>query len=520
MHPAMTATDAVSTPSPPSEKLQLPDEILFNVLEFAANQHLDLSQKEPSIDVGNCSAWSKDLRFKKGLLRVCKRWRIIAAPILYDRIFLHRIGQLVVLVKALEDGGRGPLVHHIHGRLLVLPPWENVYVKYIIRLLELCDSARTFSWVSILGHRKIDPISARCSTVNFMLHASPSIHSALKSLRKLTISLNRPLQQDANEQSHVSDDTSKLTFDNLEELTCEASDPAHVEGLSLVSSSFNTPQLKKLTIRAPPDKSYLRISDPKFVFEVLGSHGAKLTSLKLDLFSRNESRCISSLLNLTPLLQEFEITSFAFKAFNPESIVVGPFPHLQKLILLVSNLDTAAIDFVLERDNLLTDYFTMAESRRVFPSLHTIRLLDRTLPGAPLDSTIPPSSHNEIYSYLSSRAERLDERGITLLNVDGNVIGPWGPKRARYAGRYYEGLEDKHSDPAEDLTYAIDDEAYHSGSSEYSSWDSELEDGGSDSEDGDPEICSDVGSDDMVEMFKNAIIDSSGDEADDEAEVE
>lgn len=225
-------TVTLSRLSSEEEKLRFPDEILFNVLEFAANHHVDTSLQEPSIDVGNCSAWSKDLRFKKGLLRVCKRWRIVANPLIYDRIFVHRIGQLVALVRDLEERGKGPLVRHIYGRLLVLPPWENVYFKYITRLLELCDSARTFAWVAIWDHLKIEPVSARCSTVNFMLHASPSAQTTLKSICKLTISLNRPIQ-DTNGQSHVPEDTSKITFDGLEDLTCEVSDPAHIEGLAL-----------------------------------------------------------------------------------------------------------------------------------------------------------------------------------------------------------------------------------------------------------------------------------------------
>ncbi|KLO11659.1 hypothetical protein SCHPADRAFT_998732 [Schizopora paradoxa] len=514
---AATTTTTESSSYP--ETLHIPDEILFDVLELAANYHLDLSLQEPSIGVGNCSAWSKDLRFKKGLLRVCKRWRILATPLIYDRIFVHRIGQLVALIRDLEERGKGPLVHHIHGRLLVLPPWENVYVKYIIRLLELCNSARTFSWVAIWEHPKIERISARCSTVNFMLHASPSIHSTLRSLRKLTISLNRPLQQHTNEQSHVSEDTSKLTFDNLEELTCEASDPAHVEGLSLVSSSFDTPQLKKLTIRAPPDENYLSVRDPKSVYDALGSHGARLTSLKLDLdwSSHSESRCISSVLNLTPHLQELEITSFTFKAFDPNNVLVGPFPNLRKLTLFISNFYNSPTVFGLETDNRLPNYFEMAESRDAFPSLQTIALLDRDLPGAPLDSRIVPPSHKALYSRVSERAKRLHERGITLVDVDGEIMEPWAPRRSRFAGRYYAGLEDVHSDP-EDLTYpSDDDEAYHTGSSEYSSWESEPEDGVSDSEEG---TYSDVGSEDMMEIFNTAKFESSGDDAEDEMEVE
>lgn len=259
-----------------------------------------------------------------------------------------------------------------------------------------------------------------------------------------------------------------------------------------------------MTIKAPPDDSYLSIEDPKSIYDVLDSHGTRLTSLKLDLdwTLYSESRCISSILNLTPDLQELEITSFTFEPFDPNNFLVGPFPKLRKLTLLLLNFYNSESVFGVEIDNRLLNYFKMAESRDTFPSLQTMALLDRDLRGAPLDSRIVPPSHKALHSRVSERAKKLRERGITLVDVDGEIMEPWAPRRSRFAGRYYEGLEDINSDP-EDLTYpSDDDEAYHSGSSEYSSWESEPEDGVSEPDDG---SYSDVGSDEMMEMFENAI---------------
>ena len=90
-----------------------PEEILLYVFSYATN-HWDSERHEPSIDIGASSPWSKDLRTKKALARVCKSWRRIATPFLYERVFLHRIGQLVSLVKVAE----GSTCRHVFVQVL------------------------------------------------------------------------------------------------------------------------------------------------------------------------------------------------------------------------------------------------------------------------------------------------------------------------------------------------------------------------------------------------------------------
>ncbi|KLO08353.1 hypothetical protein SCHPADRAFT_612731 [Schizopora paradoxa] len=159
---------------------QLPVEVMLHVFALITNE-FDPLRQEPSIDVGDCNPWAKDLRNKKALNRVCKRWYDIATPALYDRIYLYRIGQLVALVRVLEEStsggeraGYGPLVHHIHGRLLVIRRWEAVYLKHIVRLLGICKSARSLSWGAIWKR----PKDGLVPMLDGQLHASlVTLHS-------------------------------------------------------------------------------------------------------------------------------------------------------------------------------------------------------------------------------------------------------------------------------------------------------------------------------------------------------
>lgn len=270
MDVALTTTTNASTISRESITVErLPDETLLYIFELV-EKHFSVSRQEPSFEVENSNVAVtrsnlKDLRFKSKVVRVCKRWRGIITPLMYKRVCLYRIGQLVALVKGLEAGGCGPLVQHIHGQLLVLPHWEDLYFKNVVRLLELCSSARSLTWRVIWNRPNIEPVSVRCSTVNFMLLSSPRIHFTLNSLRKLTLQLNRPPQQG---QSRLAEDNAKLTFDNLKDLTCEATNDAHAEGLSFISSSFVLPQISKLTIKASLDAIDFLVDDPHLVYGV------------------------------------------------------------------------------------------------------------------------------------------------------------------------------------------------------------------------------------------------------------
>ncbi len=141
-----------------AQRKPLPAEVLLCIFDLAVGDFDPRKEPRPSIDIGNNSPWSKDLRMKKALVRVCKSWRIVAMPYLYCRVYLHRVGQLCALVKVLENSSRRRdstgysfWVHHVHGRFLVPTSWETVYYKNAIRLLTLCTSTRSFFWTITWG---------------------------------------------------------------------------------------------------------------------------------------------------------------------------------------------------------------------------------------------------------------------------------------------------------------------------------------------------------------------------------
>ncbi len=190
---------------------------------------------------------------KKALVRVCKSWRIIAMPLLYHRVYLHRVGQLCALVKVLEDSSRGhdgtgysSWVRHVHGRFLVPTSWETVYYKNVIRLLTLCTSTRSFSWAiewempSLRRSGSGHPRSPQYSTINLLRYSQPSMLPIFRSLQKLTFTLDESSQQ----QIIFIDVRDTFAFQNLEHLTCELTKSEFLESLTVVSQSFLIPKLQ------------------------------------------------------------------------------------------------------------------------------------------------------------------------------------------------------------------------------------------------------------------------------------
>ncbi|KLO08354.1 hypothetical protein SCHPADRAFT_893957 [Schizopora paradoxa] len=199
-------------------------------------------------------------------------------------------------------------------------------------------------------------------------------------------------------------------------------------------------------------------------------------------------------------------------------VVAGPYPNLRKLRLMIDEFCIATSDPSPNRTPRLENYFILVQNREIFPSFRTFGLLNYVFTTVPLDGRIPLSSHADGYSYLSTWAEKLKKQGITLADVDDEVIAPTGPQR--WTGRFSPSRsleEDVHSDP-DDLSFPSDEEDDY-GSSEYSSWDS---DPGDDLLDRVPEneiAYSEVGTDEILERFENSL-ESSEDEDQDEAESE
>ncbi len=213
----LSSQSVVESQQKPTLLQTFPADVLLYIFDFAAN-HFDPRQQEPTIDVGDCSPWSMDLRMKKDLVRVCRNWRIVATRYLYHRIYLHRIGHLCALAKVLEESASGhdggadysSCVHHVHMQFYVHPSWEAVYFKSFVSLLKLCTSARSLSWRITWDGAGVDPVLARCSTLNFTLLSQPSLRSTLSSLQKLTLALDKPTHQDTISNNDVK---ATLTFD-------------------------------------------------------------------------------------------------------------------------------------------------------------------------------------------------------------------------------------------------------------------------------------------------------------------
>lgn len=513
----------------PSIQDKFPTEVLLHIFDLAAG---DLDPKrEPlaSIDDGTCSTWSKSLRVKKVLVRVCKSWRGITLPFLYRRIYLLRVGQLCALVRTLEEstklGGYGPLVRDIEAHFYVHPSWEGVYFKNIVRLMEICISLQELSWCIVwektdpknTGRNQGWPKSAECSTINVLLLAQPMLLPTFASLRKLIISFSEPSNYLTVQRKEFFSDKVPIALDNLEDLSCDAPDASE---LSFVSFSFVMPMIKRLEIVISSTWQRDNVVNST-IFEMLDSHGANLSSLELTTpapFGQTRKN-VGDILRRTPNLQSLRYSSLRFFPINTTSNTATSFPNLQTLELVtpkecfppVTVFYNEVSDEFTEREDL-EQFLVMASSRRVFPNLQTIRLYEWKMPNVRIDGVIAPSDHSGAYPHFLTWTRKLRNMGIALLGVDGEPIVPENPDPERWTGRdlvedngNWEVEEDVHTDH-EDLSFDSDRVSDRSGdeSSEYS-WSDSESDGGDWSSDEEGSV-SEVGSTEALEIYETTLL--------------
>ncbi|KAF7971037.1 hypothetical protein HWV62_22157 [Athelia sp. TMB] len=102
--------EAVNFLRPPF--VHLPQEIVHEILTQAVCPSTFI---DPVLYPGlTGSAWHIDLRTRKALSLVCKTWRSIGLALLYEAVFILRIGQIPLLRRALDsDSSRGELIKSI-----------------------------------------------------------------------------------------------------------------------------------------------------------------------------------------------------------------------------------------------------------------------------------------------------------------------------------------------------------------------------------------------------------------------
>ena len=131
---------------------ELPIDVLLLILQETVAKPFQL---DPSITKGPNNLWLRELRFRKGLTLVCRRWWEPAARLLYGHVVLRRPGQIPALTRTLEQStetiGRdiSVLVRHITlDKMVTLDITSEVVHVALQKILERCTALISFTVLS------------------------------------------------------------------------------------------------------------------------------------------------------------------------------------------------------------------------------------------------------------------------------------------------------------------------------------------------------------------------------------
>ncbi|TFK91695.1 hypothetical protein K466DRAFT_659884 [Polyporus arcularius HHB13444] len=289
-------------PNSPLNINALPPEILLRI--FSATKS-PLYEHDPSIVRGR-NPWLGEIRFRKGLVLVCKAWSWPATAILYEDIVLREMGQILALARTLSSGGTRDfcgLIHHLRmDSCVVWAPCTVVIREDLLAILQQCVALRSLSfhphphfpdanhaadvsggWEGLnptwfvqdhsdgfgqalqsrlsSGLRELDIASTLSETQVVELHKLLTSAQSLRSLKIGPVAVSGTLQ-DAITVLET------LILPALSELQLHVN---HTAFITLVSSRWKMPSLKSVTA----------LACPALPEELLRSHGRSLTYLNI-----------------------------------------------------------------------------------------------------------------------------------------------------------------------------------------------------------------------------------------------
>lgn len=289
-------------PNSPLNINALPPEILLRI--FSATKS-PLYEHDPSIVRGR-NPWLGEIRFRKGLVLVCKAWSWPATAILYEDIVLREMGQILALARTLSSGGTRDfcgLIHHLRmDSCVVWAPCTVVIREDLLAILQQCVALRSLSfhphphfpdanhaadvsggWEGFnptwfvqdhsdgfgqalqsrlsSGLRELDIASTLSETQVVELHKLLTSAQSLRSLKIGPVAVSGTLQ-DAITVLET------LILPALSELQLHVN---HTAFITLVSSRWKMPSLKSVTA----------LASPALPEELLRSHGRSLTYLNI-----------------------------------------------------------------------------------------------------------------------------------------------------------------------------------------------------------------------------------------------
>ncbi len=122
----------------------LPPEVLMRIFKAASPCQYE---HDPSV-MRPWSTWLDDLRFRKGLVLVCKAFAGPATAALYEDVVFRRMGQIPALARTLSSGvGRNvsPLIQRIRmDSCVIWAPCAEVVKNDLLFILRRCTALRAF----------------------------------------------------------------------------------------------------------------------------------------------------------------------------------------------------------------------------------------------------------------------------------------------------------------------------------------------------------------------------------------
>lgn len=260
---------------------------------------------EPSLTSGPHSPWCEDLRMRKGLTRVCKRWRPVALHFLYRDVTLRRAGQLFTFARTVQASNLAiaPLVRAVSFALYTWPELDADHMQSLISqfaadVLKLCPKLSTLRFApDFLNHyfgtnifsstedderfaAALRGVGPRISALHFDdIHSSISSRPFTYPVQFISLFPNLRSVTWSVDDTNGTEKYFALRFEKLEELKLDLqSDTVQFQLRSV--ASWDLPVLKRVGVRFSMKAADVKDS-ANGLYAFFESHGANLRELTL-----------------------------------------------------------------------------------------------------------------------------------------------------------------------------------------------------------------------------------------------